>query len=122
MKFVVSTITSALAALAIWPMMAAPAQAHAYLLDSFPAANQSLHAPPKAVKLWFTGRADAHYSTVNLLDEGGTVLATHTQPVAKREIELAAPSLQPGRYRVEYRVLSTDGDIVQGRLNFAIEQ
>jgi methionine-rich copper-binding protein CopC len=85
--------------------MSLPAQAHAYLVDSFPAAKQRLHAPLKTVKLRFSGRADAHYSTISLLREDGAVLATRTQPKAQREFDLPAPPLEPGRYRVHYRIL-----------------
>jgi methionine-rich copper-binding protein CopC len=42
-------------------------------------------------------------------------------PKAAPEIDLAAPALLPSRYRVHYRVLSTDGDIVEGRGDFFVD-
>jgi methionine-rich copper-binding protein CopC len=116
------SILSAMVVIATSPMMSLPAQAHAYLVDSFPAAKQRLHAPLKTVKLRFSGRADAHYSTISLLREDGAVLATRTQPKAQREFDLPAPPLEPGRYRVHYRILSVDGDLVQGELDFLVEE
>jgi methionine-rich copper-binding protein CopC len=98
-----------------------PATAHAYLVESFPSAKQRLSKPLRTIRLVFSGRADAHYSTIRLESEDGTLLAAKTQAKAEHRLDLAAPPLQSGRYRVHYRVLSTDGDITEGRLEFFIE-
>jgi methionine-rich copper-binding protein CopC len=101
---------------------AAPASAHARLVESFASAQPSVSKPPHSIKLLFSGKADAHYSTVSLEREDGTALAAHTQARAERRLELPAPPLTSGRYRVRYRVLSTDGHITEGQLDFIVEQ
>lgn len=101
--------------------MVRPAGAHAYLIASFPAAKQRLNAPIRAVKLQFAGRIEAEYSTISLEGANGAILAATTQPETKRELDLPAPALQPGRYCIRYRVLSADGDIVEGKVDFIVD-
>lgn len=115
---VVATLAGAGALLAIAP---SSAQAHAYLVESFPSAKQRVVKPLSEIKLLFSGRADAHFSTVKLKSDDGAVLAETTQQEASREIVLPTPTLPPGEYRVDYRVLSSDGDIVEGKVDFIID-
>jgi methionine-rich copper-binding protein CopC len=96
-------------------------QAHGYLVDSHPSRNEHVTPPLKKVKLRFSLIADAHYSTIALKSEDGAILAMKTQPEASRELNVAAPKLQPGRYHVQYRILSPDGDIVQGGFAFVVD-
>jgi len=107
------------AALSITPSMTA--MAHAYLADSFPPSNQHIDGPPSKIRLNFTGKTEASFSNVKLKDDRGEVLAEVTQQKASHEIVMPAPSLPPGQYHVAYRVLSADGDIVQGEVRFVID-
>jgi copper resistance protein C len=112
--------TGAVAALALASVSNVPALAHAYLVDSVPAMKQEVMNPPDRIRLVFSGRADAHFSTAELLDESGAVVTRVTQQKAAREMTLPAAALPPGQYRVHYRVLSVDGDIVEGNVEFAV--
>ncbi len=100
---------------------ASPALSHTRLVGAFPAQNAHVSAPVTKVELRFAGRADAHYSFVEVKTRDGTVLASGIQPEASRSMSLPTPPLRPGRYSVEYRVLSTDGDIVTGALDFFVD-
>lgn len=122
MRPVCSAAASLLCACSFLAAASGPADAHASLVNSYPSAKQHVTAPPSVIKLRFSGRADAHYSTVSIMSEDGGVLATRTQQNASREFDLPAPQLQPGRYRVHYRVLSTDGDLVEGRIEFVVDE
>jgi len=113
---------TALAALALSLTSVDAALGHTYLVDSFPLAKERVTFPLKTIRLRFAGIADALYSTVRLETENGVVLAERRQRMAKRELELPAPALEPGRYRVHYRVLSADGDIVEGAVEFLVEK
>ncbi|MGA8170144.1 MAG: copper resistance CopC family protein [Methylocystis sp.] len=97
-------------------------QAHGYLVSSFPSAKVHLKTPPHKIKLRFSLRADAHYSTIDLESEDGSVLATKNQPKASREMAMDAPVLTPGRYRLRYRILSPDGDLVRGKIVFFVDE
>ncbi len=120
MRRIFSTYTS-LAVVGLLATTAIPAQAHGYLVDSFPSRNEHINFPLKKVTLQFSLLADANYSTVSIKKDDGSILAAKTQPKASREIEVAAPPLQPGRYHVHYKILSTDGDVVQGKIDFFVD-
>ncbi len=120
-----ATLTNIVASLAIvsagGAIAPAPAQSHTFLLNSLPAPKSHVSWPIDAVKLRFRGRVDARYSTLDLKNESGEILAYGTQPQLSREFNLPVPPLAPGRYRVSFRVLSTDGDIVRGAFDFVVE-
>lgn len=97
-----------------------PAGAHVALVDSVPAKRQEvMHEMPR-IRLIFSGKADALYSTVALADEKGRVLAEATQKEASREMTLPPQALSSGAYQIRYRVLATDGDVVEGRVDFVV--
>jgi hypothetical protein len=97
-------------------------EAHGYLAASFPPAKVHLKTSPHRIKLHFSLRADARYSTIDLEDDEGAVLASTTQQKASRDMYMSAPTLSPGRYHVRYRILSPDGDLVQGKIDFVIDE
>ena len=112
----------ALAALALAATQV-PAEAHAYLVDSIPAKKQEVLRPQalERIKLVFSGKADALYSTARLTDPSGATLSETTQREASHEMVLPAPArLAPGKYLVHYRVLSVDGDVVEGKVEFMV--
>jgi methionine-rich copper-binding protein CopC len=101
---------------------ATPAQAHhRFLVESFPASKQVVANPVRQIKLVFEGKADAVISTITLKTRNGTVIAKAAQKEASRELVLDTPVLQPGLYEVDYRVLATDGDIVEGSFPFVVQ-
>jgi copper resistance protein C len=112
-------LTGALAALAL-TACAVPALAHTQLVDSYPANKQLVLKPLHAIKLTFSGKADALYSVVKLKDSKGEVIAQTAQKHASKELILTTPSLMPGDYHIVYRVLSVDGDIIEGKLEFSV--
>jgi copper resistance protein C len=98
------------------------ADAHGYLAASFPQSKAHLRTSPHKIKLHFSLRADAQYSTIALEDDDGAVLASKTQQTASRDMDMSAPVLSPGRYHVRYRILSSDGDVVQGKIDFIVDE
>jgi hypothetical protein len=112
-------LTGALAALAL-TAFSVPTLAHTQLVDSYPANRQLVVKPLHAIKLVFSGKADALYSIVRLKDSKGDVVAQTTQKTASKELILPTPSLMPGEYHIVYRVLSVDGDVIEGKLDFSV--
>jgi len=98
------------------------AAAHSLLLESAPAAGATLTAPPREVMLRFNNRIEKTLCRVRLLDgSGGThplVLTAGAAPADR--LTAAVPPLTPGRWRVEWQVLSTDGHVVSGRFEFTL--
>jgi methionine-rich copper-binding protein CopC len=102
--------------------VAAPAAAHSLLLDASPAANSVVTAVPREVALRFNNRIEKRLSRVRLVDERGEGrdLELTTAGGADR-LHAAVPDVAPGRYRVEWQVLSTDGHVVTGRYFFTLK-
>ncbi len=98
-----------------------PASArHQFLQHASPSAKS--HASNvNEVKLIFGGKADALFSTMRLLKSDGSVVAERTQSKASREMVISTPTLSPGSYLVEYRVLATDGEVVKGDFFFTVD-
>jgi len=113
---------SALCSVVLLATFCQQAEAHGYLVDSFPGMKAHLKTSPHKIRLRFSLRADARYSTIDLVNDSGAVLSTMTQPKASHEMDMGAPSLPPGRYHVRYRILSPDGDLVQGKIDFFVDE
>ncbi|HTO11593.1 MAG TPA: copper resistance CopC family protein [Candidatus Binatia bacterium] len=107
-----------LAALAI----ASVAAAHSLLLESTPAAGATLPAAPRELRLRFNNRIEKPLSRVRLVDSRGAAqtITLTTEGVAPDWLRGPLPPLAPGRWRVEWQVLSTDGHVVSGRFEFQI--
>jgi copper resistance protein C len=109
------------AALALWP---AVALAHAVLVKSIPAQRASLVEPPPRIELWFNERLEPAYSKASVTNEAGTQVDLRDVAVSTedpRRLSLSLPPLKPGRYTVNFRVLSVDGHVVESRLSFTVK-
>ena len=118
------TLTGAITGFALLFAAAAPATAHSFLIDANPSAKDHVAAAPKTIKLKFGAGVEPNYSTVTIEGADGKVLASGAvgKPETPRELTLDAPAdLPPARYIVRYRVLSTDGHIVEGNYEFTID-
>jgi len=100
-----------------------PASAHSFLVDATPSSKDHVAAAPKAVKLRFGGGVEPAYSKLTIETPDGKVLAQGAvgKPDSPRDLSVDAPELAPGRYIVRYRVLSTDGHIVEGNYEFTVD-
>jgi len=111
-------------ALAALTALASPdgAAAHSLLLESTPAAGATLPAAPRELRLRFNNRIEKPLSRVRLLDGHGAVRTVELtrEGVPPDWLRAPLPPLDPGRWRVEWQVLSTDGHVVSGRFEFQI--
>ena len=100
-----------------------PATAHSFLVDATPSSKDHVAAPPKTIRLRFGGGVEPAYSKLTIETPDGKVLAQGAvgKPDTPRELTLEAPDLPPARYIVRYRVLSTDGHIVEGNYEFTVD-
>jgi copper resistance protein C len=103
-------------------MATVPALAHSLLLESAPAAGATLTSAPSTLMLRFNNRIEKPLSRVRLVDATGAKQALMLSPDAGGADRLLAtvPPLQPGTWRVEWQVLSTDGHVVAGRFQFTV--
>ena len=91
------------------------------LRESRPAANSTVAASPRELRLRFNNRIEKRLSRLRLVDERG---AARDLPVAEDGaadwLTAGVPAVAPGRYRVEWQVLSTDGHVVTGTFSFTV--
>ena len=110
------TFIAAVVALAL----AHEVHAHSLLLASVPKADAVVSGAP-AVTLRFNNRIEKKLSQIRLVSPGG-----EAQPLTVRTggavdaLEAPLPPLAAGRYRVDWRVLSTDGHVVSGTFAFSV--
>ncbi len=102
---------------------AAPAAAHSFLVEATPSSKDHVATSPKTIKLRFGGGVEPKYSKLTLEDAAGKGLGEGSigVPDKPRELSMDAPELAPGKYVVRYRVLSTDGHIVEGNYEFTVD-
>ena len=105
-------------------LSAAPAPAHAILVESSPKEGEVLAAAPKEAVLRFNGRIEKSVMRATLTDGEGKKLKMPAPPRDKdgppERLVVPLPPLAPGTYRLEYRVLAADGHATPGLLRFTI--
>ncbi|MGH6689288.1 MAG: copper resistance CopC family protein [Gammaproteobacteria bacterium] len=108
------------AAAALALSLVSPVSAHSLLIASVPPAGAVVDGVP-AVVLRFNNRIEKKLSQIRLVPTAGDarVLPVRADG-AVDALEAPLPSLAPGRYRVEWRVLSTDGHVVSGAFAFSV--
>jgi hypothetical protein len=117
-----------LATLAVAMMTAgatASTRRHTQLAKSEPAANDTLAAAPKAIKLWFSEKVELKVTTVKLRDAAGNLQELGTPG---RAVEKNAPvivpivkSLAPGAYSIAWSTAATDGHLAKGTIRFLVK-
>jgi methionine-rich copper-binding protein CopC len=107
-------------------LMAATASAHPTLKSSSPAADVPSNSSPAEIKLDFSEGVIAKFSRLELKDERGKIIATGVARADRKDkkrlvVPIPAP-LNPGRYTVNWYVVSEDTHRMQGQYSFTIER
>jgi copper resistance protein C len=111
-------------ALVAWVLGVGLALAHSGLQRAEPPVESTLKRPPTEVKLYFTERLEAGYSTVRVEDGQGARVDRDDSRVDRSNPLLLRVTLTPlahGTYTVIWRVLSVDSHITEGRFTFRVE-
>ncbi|SEN29252.1 copper resistance CopC family protein [Nitrosomonas marina] len=98
--------------------------AHASLVKSDPPRRASLSESPAQVQLWFNEEIEAAYASVQVLDadeKNVAVAEPEAVPDDAKSVVLDLPALNPGSYKVQFRVLSIDGHVVESSYGFRIK-
>mgnify|MGYP000291852222 CR=1 FL=1 len=99
--------------------------AHATLTKSEPPRRASLSAPPKHIQLWFNEEIEGSFASITVLDsdkKSVTEVQPEMVPDDLKSVVLPLPEINPGRYTVEYRVLSVDGHVVESSFGFMVKK
>ena len=98
--------------------------AHATLTKSEPPRRASLSVPPEHIQLWFNEEIEGSYASITVLDSDNnsvTETVPETVPDDLKSVVLPLPEIAPGRYTVEYRILSVDGHVVESSFGFMVK-
>jgi copper transport protein len=120
-----AALLAAVLALAGVGVLASPADAHALLERSYPAAGASLPRAPRAMLLVFTETPEPSLSTVSLLDSSGQTVPGVGKPTVMagnaRELRATLPPLTDGVYTLNWRTVSkVDRHATGGSFAFGI--
>ncbi len=100
---------------------ATPAAAHATLIASTPAKDASLAAPPEQVQLTFDEPVTPADNAVSVAGPDGTAWTVGQPAVAGAVLTVPVrPAGPAGLHTLTYRVLSGDGDLVDGTVRFTL--
>lgn len=100
------------------------ASAHAILVKSQPAKDETITTVPEQIDLWFNDPVRSQYKALAVINSEG-------KRVDNRDVEqelldgshiyATVSDLEPGTYTVRYRVVSQDTHIVTGKFKFTYQ-
>ena len=114
------TISLMLAALLVW---AAAAGAHASLARADPRVGSTVRTSPSIIRLWFTEQLEPAFSSVQVVNDAGKQVDKgdgRVDPANPVLLQVSVPALQPGTYKVIWRVLSVDSHVTKGDFTFRV--
>jgi methionine-rich copper-binding protein CopC len=109
--------------LAIVSLAASAAGAHAFLDHANPAVGSTIHGAPVQLQIWFTQELEPAFSTVTVTDSSGAQIDKNDKHVDANDptlLEVSLPQLPPGDYTVNWRALSVDTHITEGKFTFTV--
>lgn len=100
------------------------AQAHAILVKSQPAKDETVAQAPKQIDLWFNDPVRSEYKALAVIDSEGKRVDNRDVEQSLTDgsnIHATVQDLAPGTYTVRYRVVSQDTHIVTGKFQFTVK-
>lgn len=101
---------------------AAPAAAHAVIIDSVPAVGAVLKAADTEIVLHYNSRIDHQRSRLTLVSADGKPRSIPIEQESQPDVIAAKlPGLMPGEYRLRWQVLAIDGHLTRGDIPFSVQ-
>ena len=95
--------------------------AHAILMDSTPKINSTVRGPDVNIDLRFNVRIDGGRSRVLLVSpDGKASTLTLASQATPDTLQAHATGLKPGAYKLEWKVLASDGHMSSGDIPFTV--
>ncbi len=97
--------------------------AHAFLDHSDPPVGGKVHSGPAVVRIWFTEAIDPASSNIQVFDATGKRVDkkdTHTDHVNHSLLQVSLSRIEPGTYKVIWRVMSADTHVTNGDFKFQV--
>jgi methionine-rich copper-binding protein CopC len=95
--------------------------AHAFLERSDPPVGGKVHSAPAAVRVWFTEAIELAFSSIKVFDATGKQIDkkdTHLDRFNRSLLQVSLLRLEPGTYKVVWRVRSLDTHVTSGDFRF----
>jgi copper resistance protein C len=111
-------------------VMAPSAGAHARMVKSSPAKDAELAAAPAQIDLWFNELLEDGFNTIDVYPYAELDSRKHANLAQgkvtvdgndRTHLIVKLGPLEPGRYVVDWRVLSRDGHSAPGRITFTVK-
>src|SRR3954452_15962864 len=102
---------------------AGEAFAHAFLDHAVPPVGATVAASPTTLQLFFSEPIEPLFSGIELATAAGRPIATGAAAIDPRHpatLVLSLPLLLPGRYRVNWHVVSVDTHRSEGSYEFSV--
>lgn len=96
------------------------ASAHDTLISSSPATGESLEQAPKTLELTYSDEVLNLAPVVRLSNSAGEEIFTQTPAVSGNTASIDLPALPADSYRVQWRVVSSDGHPIEGTVDFTV--
>ncbi len=99
--------------------------AHAIMVKSSPAKDESTNKIPTRVDVWFDAGVGPKYTSLAVVNTKGERVDNgdgELESMDKSHLSATLKPITPGRYGVRYRVQSEDGHIVTGKFFFEITE
>lgn len=100
------------------------ASAHAILVKSTPAKDETVTEAPKQIDLWFNDPVRSQYKALAVINSEGKRVDNRDveqEMLDGSHIYATVSDLEPGTYTVRYRVVSQDTHIVTGKFKFTVQ-
>lgn len=116
-----SPVFPALLILVLMACFAQPVWAHAVLMQSKPAIDSTVKGPNVPIWLKFNVRVDGKRSHLQLIAaDGSTMEVPAPKQTAPDILESSISGLKPGTYKLQWRVLASDGHMSNGVVEFTV--
>ena len=98
-----------------------PVWAHAVLMESKPKINATVKGADVPIWLRYNVRIDGKRSRLQLIaPDGSTVPVDALKQTAPDVIESHVAGLKPGEYKLQWKVLASDGHMSSGEVDFTV--
>jgi hypothetical protein len=98
-----------------------PVWAHAVLMESKPKINSTVKGPDIPIWLRYNVRVDGKRSRLQLIaPDGSTIPVDAPKQTAPDVIESHVAGLKPGEYKLQWKVLASDGHMSSGEVDFTV--
>jgi methionine-rich copper-binding protein CopC len=105
--------------------------AHAQLIKSDPPDKAELKESPARIALWFNELLDDNFNSIEVIPAAEISAQKHSNfakgkpevdPTDRTHLTVRVTPLTPGKYVIQYRVLSRDGHTAPGRITFQVRE